>query len=98
MHPGWAATAGVERSLPRFNRLMRPLLRTAEQGADTIVWLASAAQPATTTGMFWFDRAVATTHLTESTREQPGDREALWEALRDLTGSDRGRGDSQTER
>ena len=34
MHPGWAPTPGVESSLPTFRRLMGPLLRTAEQGAD----------------------------------------------------------------
>jgi NAD(P)-dependent dehydrogenase (short-subunit alcohol dehydrogenase family) len=88
MHPGWASTAGVERSLPMFNRLMGPLLRTPEEGADTIVWLASAEEPGGSTGRFWFDRAVAPTHLTESTRERPGEREALWSALAALTGFD----------
>jgi NAD(P)-dependent dehydrogenase (short-subunit alcohol dehydrogenase family) len=88
MHPGWASTAGVERSLPMFNRLMGPLLRTPEEGADTIVWLASAGEPGGSTGRFWFDRAVAPTHLTESTRERPGEREALWSALAALTGFD----------
>ena len=42
MHPGWADTPGLQRSLPRFHRLTRPLLRDARQGADTIVWLATA--------------------------------------------------------
>ena len=41
MHPGWADTPGVTTSLPRFARMAGPLLRTPEQGADTIVWLAS---------------------------------------------------------
>ncbi len=88
MHPGWAATAGVQQSLPTFNKLMTPLLRTPAQGADTIVWLATADAPGTTTGRFWFDRAVVPTHLTESTRERPGDREDLWEALTKITDSD----------
>ncbi|HEX6146150.1 MAG TPA: SDR family NAD(P)-dependent oxidoreductase [Acidimicrobiia bacterium] len=86
MHPGWVGTAGVEQSLPTFNRLMRPLLRTVAQGADTIVWLATAPEPASSTGRFWFDREVAPTHLSRSTRERPGEREALWEALTRLTG------------
>ena len=34
-------------------RLTRPLLRSPEQGADTIVWLAGAHVP---TGRFWLDR------------------------------------------
>ena len=46
MHPGWADTPGIKTSLPGFQRIMRPLLRTPEQGADTIVWLAAAEEPA----------------------------------------------------
>ena len=45
MHPGWADTPGVETSLPRFHKLMGPLLRDADQGADTAVWLAAALEP-----------------------------------------------------
>ena len=45
MHPGWADTAGVQSSLPRFYRATRPLLRSPDQGADTIVWLGAAAEP-----------------------------------------------------
>ena len=45
MHPGWADTPGVQTSLPRFRKLMRPLLRDAGQGADTVVWLATAPEP-----------------------------------------------------
>ena len=56
MHPGWADTPGVEGSLPGFYRLMQPLLRSPEQGADTISWLASAAEAAGTSGLFYLDR------------------------------------------
>ena len=42
MHPGWADTPGVAGSLPGFHRITRRFLRTAEQGADTITWLAAA--------------------------------------------------------
>ncbi|MFP5489812.1 MAG: SDR family NAD(P)-dependent oxidoreductase, partial [Acidimicrobiia bacterium] len=34
MHPGWADTPGVEASLPGFRKVMGPLLRSADQGAD----------------------------------------------------------------
>ena len=88
MHPGWAATPGVESSLPTFNRLMGPLLRTPEQGADTIVWLAAAAEPGTTTGQFWFDRRVAPTHLRDSSWDTPQMRQQLWAWLSELTSSD----------
>ena len=40
-HPGWADTPGVRSALPRFRRLMGPWLRDADQGADTIAWLAA---------------------------------------------------------
>jgi len=45
MHPGWADTAGVQSSLPRFYRVTRPLLRSPDQGADTIVWLGVPRSP-----------------------------------------------------
>jgi NAD(P)-dependent dehydrogenase (short-subunit alcohol dehydrogenase family) len=88
MHPGWAKTEGVATSLPTFNRLLRPLLRTPEQGADTIVWLATAAEPGETTGRFWFDREPAPTHLRSSTVESEEERARLWQNLVELTRSD----------
>ncbi|MGD2101923.1 MAG: SDR family NAD(P)-dependent oxidoreductase [Acidimicrobiia bacterium] len=88
MHPGWAKTSGVERSLPTFNKLMRPLLRTSAQGADTMVWLASSPDVGRKTGELWFDRELAPKHLVDRTREDPDDRAALWQALVDLTESD----------
>ncbi|MEO1676116.1 MAG: SDR family NAD(P)-dependent oxidoreductase, partial [Pseudomonadota bacterium] len=39
MHPGWVRTSGVEASLPAFNKVLKPLLRTADQAADTALWL-----------------------------------------------------------
>ena len=88
MHPGWARTPGVERSLPAFNAIMKPLLRTPAQGADTVVWLAAADEPATTSGELWFDRRPVAKHFVERTREASHDRHALWSALVELTGSD----------
>ena len=41
MHPGWVDTPGLADGLPRFRALVRPLLRTPEEGADTAVWLAA---------------------------------------------------------
>lgn len=87
MHPGWANTPGVSKSLPTFDKVMRPFLRTPEQGADTMVWLAAAEEPGASSGGFWFDRRPAPTHLTDTTRESPEDRERLWGALVDLTGA-----------
>jgi dehydrogenase/reductase SDR family member 12 len=78
MHPGWADTAGVRSSLPRFYRVTRPLLRSPDEGADTIVWLGAAAEPADSSGGFWHDRRRRPTHLLPGTRETGVDRQRLW--------------------
>jgi dehydrogenase/reductase SDR family protein 12 len=78
MHPGWADTPGVRSSLPRFYRATRPLLRSPQQGADTIVWLGAAAEPAETSGGFWHDRRRRPTHLLPGTRETEDERDRLW--------------------
>ena len=85
MHPGWAATPGVADSLPAFYRVTRPLLRTAEEGADTIVWLCASDEAAETTGLFWHDRRPRPTHRARGTRATDQERAALWEALEELT-------------
>ncbi|MEU7482251.1 SDR family NAD(P)-dependent oxidoreductase [Lentzea sp. NPDC042327] len=77
MHPGWADTPGVASSLPGFHRLTRPLLRTAEEGADTVVWLA-ATSPVPRTGRFWHDRRERTTHYLPTTAERRADIAAFW--------------------
>jgi dehydrogenase/reductase SDR family protein 12 len=46
MHPGWADTPGVESALPTFHTITRYILRTPEEGADTIIWLAAATEAA----------------------------------------------------
>lgn len=79
MHPGWADTGGVQRSLPTFRRLTRGILRTPAEGADTVVWLALARRGPS--GRFWFDRREAPTHLWPLTRESAADRAALWEGV-----------------
>ncbi|MHB1445715.1 MAG: SDR family NAD(P)-dependent oxidoreductase [Acidimicrobiales bacterium] len=56
MQPGWVDTPGLHESLPRFERALRPLLRRPEEGADTLIWLCTAAAAGTTTGLFWLDR------------------------------------------
>jgi NAD(P)-dependent dehydrogenase (short-subunit alcohol dehydrogenase family) len=78
MHPGWVDTPGLASSLPGFHRALRPLLRTPEQGADTIVWLGSAGVPP---GRLWHDRAERPAYRLPWTRETPVDRERLWREL-----------------
>ncbi|MEO5837523.1 MAG: SDR family NAD(P)-dependent oxidoreductase [Acidimicrobiales bacterium] len=81
MHPGWADTPGIEASLPKFHRIVGPLLRTPEQGADTLVWLAADdGAPMTTTGQFWLDRRPRSIHKLPATRrsDTPEQRARLW--------------------
>ncbi|MDH3214324.1 MAG: SDR family NAD(P)-dependent oxidoreductase, partial [Myxococcales bacterium] len=78
MHPGWADTPSVKSSLPRFHRVMRHVLRTPAEGADTVVWLAACPRAREWTGRFFFDRKARGTHLLPFTRESEADRRALW--------------------
>ncbi len=88
MHPGWAATPGVSSGIPAFEKVTGALLRTPEQGADTIVWLAAAPEAAESSGRFWHDRQSRPTHQAlMGTEERPGARDRLWEVLADLTGT-----------
>ena len=59
MHPGAVATnfaATGTTMMQTFSRLFKPLLRTPERGADTIVWLASSPEVEGLTGKFFMDR------------------------------------------
>jgi dehydrogenase/reductase SDR family member 12 len=78
MHPGWVATPGIESSLPSFNRLMRPILRTAEEGADTAVWLAASPDSQLARGRFWLDRHPRGEHRVPWTHAPPGEAARLW--------------------
>ncbi len=84
MHPGWADTPGVAGSLPGFHAITRRLLRTAEQGADTITWLAAAREAGKVSGVFWLDREPHTTHVFPGTDPSPKERRELWSALATL--------------
>jgi dehydrogenase/reductase SDR family protein 12 len=86
MHPGWVDTPCLQKSLPTFRRIMRPLLRTPEQGADTIVWLAVASRLASESGKFWFDRRERETHKFAHTKGSAQDRQKLWDECVKLSG------------
>lgn len=78
-HPGWVDTAGLRAALPRFARLMRPLLRSPQEGADTIVWLASNPAGAQGSGKFWHDRRPRSTVRLPWTGTPEGEADRLWE-------------------
>ncbi len=81
MHPGWADTPGVREALPQFRRLTKSVLRSAEEGADTIVWLAVATEAGDASGELFLDRQIRPAHLVRSTREAAGERDNLLELL-----------------
>ena len=81
MHPGWADTPGVQDSLPGFHKLTRLVLRTPEQGADTIVWLAAATEAGNVSGKLWLDREP---HLAAILPGTEGDREQREELIEKL--------------
>ncbi len=84
-HPGWADTPGVVESLPGFHRLTGPILRDADQGADTSVWL-TAVEPAPEAGRLWHDRRARNDHLVPWTRESERDRDQVWREVRQAAG------------
>lgn len=87
MHPGWADTPGVADSLPLFRTVTGPLLRDAEVGADTIVWLAATA-PAPPGGRFWQDRRARPEHYRKATEETEQERTRMWAWVRAAVGID----------
>jgi NAD(P)-dependent dehydrogenase (short-subunit alcohol dehydrogenase family) len=86
MHPGWVDTEGVRTSLPGFRRFFGPLLRNAEQGADTAIWLA-AERPAVATEGIWLDRELRPEHVSDRTRTDANVREDMVRRLEAWTGS-----------
>ena len=80
MHPGWADTPGVRSSIPLFAKVTGPVLRTAEEGADSVVWLAATGGDIES-GRFWCDREVRPVHRLPTTRraDTAEARSALWE-------------------
>jgi dehydrogenase/reductase SDR family member 12 len=68
MHPGWVDTDGVQSSLPLFRATLKRFLRDADQGADTVLWLAGARPPLAADGGIWLDRALQPEHEFAFTR------------------------------
>ena len=85
MHPGWADTPGIAAGLPRFGTLIGPRLRSPDEGADTIVWLAASPEAVRSTGRFWLDRRPRSIVRLPGTAVTAHDAERLWEACARLT-------------
>jgi dehydrogenase/reductase SDR family member 12 len=89
MHPGWADTPGVRYSMPLFRKVLNKRLRSAEEGADTILWLATT--PDYPNGKFWFDRKEANTTILNLNKSSKEDDELLWKYCESLFASIKGR-------
>ncbi|MBC7633120.1 SDR family NAD(P)-dependent oxidoreductase [Aeromicrobium sp.] len=79
MHPGWADTPGITDSMPSFSKVVGPILRTAEDGADTIAWLTAADRAALGTGRFWCDRRPRDASYLPWQHDDPAARRSVWE-------------------
>lgn len=86
MHPGWADTPGVAEGLPRFAKIVGPLLRDDDAGADTAVWLAATDEPIGTGG-FWNDRRLRSTHYAPIGVESAAEVQRFWSFVRSATGT-----------
>lgn len=86
-HPGWADTPGVASSLPRFHSIIGPLLRTPEQGADTVCWLATAPAADQVNGKLWLDRGIRQTSKVPWTITGQAQADALWDRVSRETGA-----------
>ena len=90
MHPGWVDTPGVVKSLPRFHSITKPVLRSAEAGADTIVWLVDVDEnDLGANGGFWLDRHRRSITKIPRTGASQGDRNRIWQWCEDNSGSGR---------
>jgi NAD(P)-dependent dehydrogenase (short-subunit alcohol dehydrogenase family) len=81
VHPGWAATPGLEASLPEFTRVMRPILRTPAEGIDTLIWLATSEAGGVTTGRLYHDRRPRPFDRLPKTRLTADGRRRLWDLV-----------------
>lgn len=83
LHPGWVNTPGITEALPGFSKILSPLglLRSADMGADTMVWLSADSKAVSSSGLFWHDRQARDIDMSNSTRSADTleKRQALWQ-------------------
>ncbi len=86
LHPGPVSTNfGKNNSGPMalFFRVAKPFMRTPEQGADTLIWLASSSDVEGVSGKYFSDRKEIEA---KKVAYDPAARRKLWEISEDLTG------------
>ncbi len=86
VHPGLVRSGFGAEGYGFFGRAVKailPLARTPEQGADTVVWLASSPEVADVTGGYFYKRR---THRSSRVSYDQEAQARLWEASVDLAG------------
>ena len=68
---------GVKTSLPAFRALFQHVLRDADEGADTALWLAAERPLQKDDDVIWFDRNEKSAHISGATRRESDSPEAL---------------------
>lgn len=89
MHPGWAETPAVITAMPSFYETFKKKLRTPEQGADTMLWLAGTQNldPQKQSGEFFRDRQIEIKHFCISdTKYSKEEAEDLWKWCSEASG------------
>ena len=86
MHPGWADTPGLSASLPGFRDVMAPILRSATEGVDTLIWLATTDGVDRLAGAFVHDRRPRPFDRVPMTRVSAAERRRLWREIVELAG------------
>ncbi len=86
LHPGGVGTNfGKNNGGPMalFFRAAKPFMRTPEQGADTLIWLASSPEVEGVSGKYFSDREEIEA---QEIANDPEARRTLWEMSEELTG------------
>uniref|UniRef100_H3A147 Dehydrogenase/reductase 12-like a n=1 Tax=Latimeria chalumnae TaxID=7897 RepID=H3A147_LATCH len=88
MHTGWVDTPGVRSAMSNFYSSVQDKLRTPEQGADTVVWLAvSGAAVKQPSGLFFQDRKTVSTHLPLAWTRSSSEEQTFMKKLEKLANS-----------
>jgi len=86
LHPGSVGTNFGQNNMGAmalFFRTFKPFMRSPEQGADTLIWLASSPEVDGVSGKYFSDRKEIEA---KKVAYDPAARRRLWEISEDLTG------------
>jgi retinol dehydrogenase-14 len=86
LHPGSVGTNFGQNNrgaMALFFRTFKPFMRSPEQGADTLIWLASSSEVDGVSGKYFSDRKEIEA---KKVAYDPAARRRLWEISEDLTG------------